>query len=115
LCMNESETCSGSPLRCTCNPSCEGRRCGESDGCGGECIGACDSGFVCAERPLPAAPGDYQCEPSACIPSCGLCQSCVLGMCEPLTCAPGENACLFTCECCGPSQTCSVNGCIDFG
>lgn len=115
LCMNEGETCSGNPLRCTCTPSCEGRRCGESDGCGGECIGACDPGFVCAERPPPAAPGDYQCEPSACIPSCGLCQSCILGTCEPLTCAPGENPCLFTCECCAPSQICSVNGCIDFG
>jgi hypothetical protein len=92
-----------------------GRACGEADGCGGECLGTCDPGFVCAERPAPAAPGDYECEPSACVPSCGLCQSCVLGTCEPLACAPGTTACLFSCECCAAGESCTPSGCMPFG
>jgi hypothetical protein len=59
--------------------------------------------------------GDYQCEPSACVPSCGLCQTCVLGACEPFVCAPGTSACLFGCECCAPDELCSPDGCIPFG
>ena len=108
-CESPSEVCVGS--RCVCRPSCEGRRCGESDGCGGECPGTCDPGFACSELPPPAAPGDFQCEPSTCVPSCGLCQSCVAGSCEPMTCAPGESACLLTCECCGVDEACTPTGC----
>lgn len=114
-CEGVGETCGGSPLSCECTPSCEGRACGEADGCGGECIGSCDAGFVCAERPAPADPGDFECEPSSCLPSCGLCESCILGSCEPLVCAPGETSCFATCECCAPGQTCTPTGCSDFG
>ncbi|MBN8610574.1 MAG: hypothetical protein J0L92_08325 [Deltaproteobacteria bacterium] len=115
-CDSPTEACAGSPLRCTaCTPSCVGRVCGQSDGCGGECSGRCDPGFVCSERPAPAAPGDFECEASACVPSCGLCQSCVLGTCEPLACAPGTMPCLFSCECCGASEACTPTGCAPFG
>ncbi|MFN7700915.1 MAG: hypothetical protein ACK5U8_23680 [Deltaproteobacteria bacterium] len=108
-CPSPSDVCMGS--RCVCSPSCVGRRCGESDGCGGECPGTCDPGFACSERPPPAAPGDYQCEASTCVPSCGLCQSCVAGSCEPLVCAPGQTACLLSCQCCASDQACTPEGC----
>ncbi|MFO0711902.1 MAG: hypothetical protein U0353_18760 [Sandaracinus sp.] len=110
-CATAAEVCTGSPARCECRPSCEGRRCGESDGCGGECPGTCDPGFLCAERPPPAPRGDYQCEVSSCVPSCGLCQACVAGSCEPLTCAPGESVCLLACQCCAAGEACTPSGC----
>jgi hypothetical protein len=56
--------------------------------------------------------GDYECEPSACVPSCGLCEACVLGTCEPLACTPGTTPCLFTCECCGVDEVCTASGCM---
>ena len=113
-CPGVGEVCVGDPPACVCEPSCAGRRCGESDGCGGECMGRCDAGFVCSEQPPPAAAGDYECEPSECRPACGLCESCIFGACEPLACAPGETACLATCECCPAGSSCTPMGCRGF-
>ena len=114
-CTGMGEICTGSPPACECGPSCAGRRCGESDGCGAECLGACDPGFACVEQPLPSPPGDYECEANVCMPTCGLCESCVLGSCVPLTCGAGETACLATCECCAPGDSCTATGCRGFG
>lgn len=115
LCALAGASCVGDPLRCECTPACAGRRCGESDGCGGECVGACDPGFSCTERPPPEPPGDYACEPDPCIMSCGLCESCVLGVCQPLECGPSRTACAATCDCCDPGEVCTASGCDELG
>ncbi|MBZ0116421.1 MAG: hypothetical protein K8H88_05495, partial [Sandaracinaceae bacterium] len=101
----------GDPPACACLPSCAGRRCGLSDGCGAECMGPCDPGFVCAERSI----GNFDCVPSDCAMSCGLCEACVLGRCEPLACGAGQSPCLTSCECCGPTELCTAAGCAEFG
>ena len=111
MCSGIGDTCRGSPLQCSCTPSCVGRLCGESNGCGGECIGDCDPGFQCSEHLPPTMPRRYECVPSQCIPSCGLCESCLLDACEPMTCASNQTACLLACECCDPGEVCMSDGC----
>jgi hypothetical protein len=56
-------------------------------------------------------PRSYDCVPSQCVPSCGLCESCVLDTCEPLTCAPSQTPCMLTCECCDAGMVCTSVGC----
>ncbi|MCX7943570.1 MAG: hypothetical protein N2746_03580, partial [Deltaproteobacteria bacterium] len=45
-----------------CTPSCEGKACGDDDGCGGKCVGSCPSGQTCN-------PNTYVCE-GGCTPNC---------------------------------------------
>jgi len=73
-----------------CVPRCDGRYCGESDGCGGDC-GTCDAGFVCK---------DARCWPENCNPQCdgrvcgpdqcgGVCGTCA----DDKLCVPATGQC----------------------
>jgi len=31
----------------TCTPNCDGKACGDPDGCGGQCVGSCPDGQTC--------------------------------------------------------------------
>ncbi len=71
-----------------CVPQCDGRYCGDDDGCGGAC-GACGEGEVCGD--------DFRCHADPCVPSCegmecgddgcgGSCGECQSGeLCVPAT------------------------------
>jgi len=124
-----------------CTPACDGKGCGEDDGCGGKCSGpdaACDVGKVCAPDGVCCEPqcADKACGPDGCGGSCGDCdcgEACVAGackfvMCDDRDCGPDgctndPNAC-GTCPegqvcggdftCCTPTcdgKTCGDNGC----
>ncbi|MGB9600046.1 MAG: hypothetical protein ACPL7I_05800 [Myxococcota bacterium] len=44
-----------------CTPSCDGKACGDDDGCGGKCVGSCPDGQTCN-------PNTFVCE--GCTPNC---------------------------------------------
>lgn len=41
---------------CSCTPACEGKRCGEADGCGGRCEGPCADGEYCCSGHCATCP-----------------------------------------------------------
>jgi len=90
-----NQTCNGGV--CACVPSCAGKACGGSDGCGGSCDGPCAAGLRCANK---------QCVCDA--QSCGGC--CQNGQCRQGTsnaaCGRGGLACLG----CSGSSSCAASG-----
>ena len=89
-----------------CQPQCDGRSCGDVDGCGGVCARPdlpCPDGRVCAADGTCCPP---QCEGKACGPDgCGLsCGTCACGE----ACVDG--ACVFVmCD----GRECGFDGCSD--
>ena len=83
---------------CACTPSCVGKACGTSDGCGGTCDGTCSPGLRCSNKMCVC---DAQ---SACA---GCCQggACLTGE-SNAACGKGGGACLA----CGGTSTCRSSG-----
>ena len=90
--------CSGG--LCTgCTPSCSGKSCGASDGCGGTCTtGACSTGQRCSA-------GTCVCDTTSCSGCCSG-SSCLAGT-TATSCGAGGNACVS----CNGTQTCSGGAC----
>jgi len=71
--------------KCSCQPSCDGKKCGP-DGCGGSC-GTCPSGSHCSNQSglcVPCSCAGKQCGGDGCGNSCGQCgwnQWCMNGQC----------------------------------
>lgn len=87
--------CSGS-TDSTCEPSCVGKRCGEDDGCGGECSD-CPSGQSCQDSRCVAEERPEQCKPDCAGKSCG-----------------DDDGCDGVCTACPTDETCdtSSNTCV---
>ncbi|GMV39109.1 MAG: hypothetical protein AMXMBFR64_08250 [Myxococcales bacterium] len=95
-----------------CVPDCQGRVCGDTDGCGGSC-GTCPQGMRCAgfgKKCLPCGCTAKECGDDGCGTSCGSCppgEVCAKGSCVPLGCgvtaSPGCAGC--ACEEC----VCSID------
>ncbi len=86
--------------------------CGSSDGCGGECLGSCGTGFTCVED--DAETGDYECNPNPCPGGCPCGSVCSLGNCVAITCPGGAPVC--GCGTCCPAGTiCAGGACVPGG
>ncbi len=103
-----------------CEPSCEGKECGD-DGCGGQCPPGCDATETCVNGHCEPV-----CEPSCegkecgddgcggqCLPGCEAGETCVDGQC----CAPncqgkecGDDGCGGSCGTCPAGEVCSTQG-----
>ena len=101
-----------------CVPDCQGRVCGDTDGCGGSC-GACPSGMRCAgfgAKCLPCTCSGKECGDDGCGASCGICgagEVCAKGSCVPLGCGatdtPGCAGCgCEACVCANDPACCTV-------
>lgn len=75
-----------------CTPNCDGKSCGASNGCGGECDGTCPTGLTCKE----VMPGDFQC---VCVPNC-----------DRKVC--GDDRCGGSCGTCTSGKVCQWGGCV---
>lgn len=95
--------CNPATRRCDCVPLCPvGVRCGVADGCGGTCIGACDTGEACARDPMDEA--RYFCSSAGCVGGCRCNEYCSMNRCVSSTCANGSSPC--PCQCCPVGQRC---------
>ncbi|MBI5535748.1 MAG: hypothetical protein HY898_23655 [Deltaproteobacteria bacterium] len=111
---------------CTnCEPSCAGKSCGDSDGCGGACEVACAPGLVCVVGRSTIADGCHACGPLSCPEGCctpdGACvrndnqhpHACGWAGAACIDC--GNQACYSTgCGSCGGicmGATCMLDGC----
>jgi plastocyanin len=77
----------------TCNPSCDGKTCGD-DGCDGSC-GTCDDGSTCTD--------------GACVVNCVAATECDAA----ITCGDIDDGCggTLTCGTCGDDETCNAGTC----
>lgn len=76
-----------------CTADCDGKQCGESNGCGGSCKGGCPTGKMCVVGSTVRPDGCYVCGPSTCPNGC--CRAdgeCVTGY-ERGACGSGGVAC----------------------
>ncbi len=112
-CVNECGGCGW------CQPSCEGKECGD-DGCGGSC-GSCPAGLSCVAGVCQCVPScaGKACGPDGCGGTCGKChfgQECVQGHCE---CVPscedmacGVDGCGNSCGTCPEGLVCHEGACV---
>jgi len=136
-CCGEEQICTGGFC---CTPDCDGKSCGQADGCGSPCQGPCDSWATCAD-------GECVCDHLECFGECcaegATCENgtcCLLQTCEELgaecgyaptgcgnvqycgACSPGRYCapdftcqCLFeTCGdlCCDEGEVCEDGACV---
>lgn len=95
--------CDPMTRRCVCIPLCPpGVRCGVSDGCGGTCIGSCNTGEACARDPMDET--RYFCSSAGCVGGCACNEVCSMNRCVAVTCANGTSPC--PCQCCPVGQRC---------
>lgn len=99
-----------------CNPDCDGKACGDSDGCGGACNGFCATG-TCVVNDSSFVNGCYPCNPTTCTGCCDADGKCVYGGTQH-TCGTDGVSC-FDCgdqECTAdwtvfpPVETCAACG-----
>ena len=96
------EVCDTRARRCVCVPRCPaGVRCGVADGCGGQCVGACETG-TCTQDPTDVR--RYFCSSESCVSGCRCGEVCASDRCVPITCANGDRAC--PCQCCAVGEAC---------
>lgn len=99
----QGSICDEAAGRCVCIPRCPpGVRCGVSDGCGGTCIGGCDTGETCARDPMDET--RYFCSSAGCVGGCACNEVCSMNRCVTITCANGSSPC--PCACCPAGQMC---------
>jgi len=104
-CCPPGETCQGGACA-PCDPVCDGASCGDDDGCGGLCDGACPGAEeVCFD-------GLCVCAFSACGDACcGEGELCADGLCcTPLTCVETGAACGTPPDGCGGTLDCGSCG-----
>lgn len=112
---------------CECVPNCSGATCGQSNGCGGQCPGACSPNESCTKHSDCAA--GLECHDGVCVPdicagsgvwaNCGetnsLCGECPSispeEACSGLDCGPGLND--VSCGVCSAGSVCSSGQCIE--
>lgn len=75
-----------------CKPKCEGKKCGDSDGCGGVCDVACGSGQFCSTKGT-SKPGCYTCGPTTCPDGCCTATGQCVGGGKRNECGSGGAAC----------------------
>lgn len=99
----DGQVCDVRTRACVCVPRCPaGVRCGVSDGCGGQCIGGCDTGSTCTQDPVD--PRRFFCSSAGCTGGCRCDEVCAMNRCTRVTCPGGGNPC--PCQCCPINQTC---------
>lgn len=79
-CTLDGSICSPYYKTCAdCVPQCDGKACGESDGCGASCAADCPTGLTCVVGNDLVPDGCVQCNPTTCAWGCcdaeGKCQS----------------------------------------
>ena len=90
---------------CVCVPNCPtGGRCGNADGCGGQCVGTCNTGETCTQD--SADPRRFFCSAAGCAAGCRCDEVCSMAMnrCIQVSCAGGDRPC--PCACCPFGQMC---------
>ncbi|MCP4600818.1 MAG: hypothetical protein GY847_09850 [Proteobacteria bacterium] len=112
--------------QCKCSPQCSGAQCGDSDGCGGYCLGSCNPGDWCAPNDPGGDAGNHcTCDASGGSDSCasvgtnaycagpdgGNCV-CTENTCSnfPGQCGNLDNGCGGTINCNCPGGSACVNG-----
>ena len=99
----DGQGCDTRTRACVCVPRCPaGVRCGVSDGCGGQCIGACGTGESCTQD--SADPRRFFCSAAGCAAGCRCDEVCSMNHCVQITCGAGDRPC--PCQCCPFGQMC---------
>lgn len=136
-CLKQGSFCDSSRSCKGCARDCEGKVCGEQDGCGGVCDGVCPAQQVCTVGSKKLPDGCYPCGPDSCDGCCAPDGSCQVGTarqvcgsqgvacadCGELSCYSDKNVevvggvavvtYINTCSPCGSG--CSSSGCEDDG
>lgn len=134
-CSANGSVCSGG--RCTeCKPKCDGKKCGDADGCGGVCSAECPTGEFCGVGHSGQVAACLKCGPSTCPFGCcsaegkcqvgnkrttcgsngALCANCGAQACNDTN--PGWGQPNYSCGPCGascPSSSPSSPQCADDG
>jgi hypothetical protein len=93
------------PVDGACTPSCSGKSCGDTDGCGGHCtVQTCAGGQRCVA-------GNCQCDSTSCASGCCSGNQCFTGTADQ-QCGIGGGLCNV---CSSSTQTCSSHACIACG
>ncbi|MEC9071429.1 MAG: hypothetical protein VX938_03580, partial [Myxococcota bacterium] len=107
-CTRDSECLTGLKCHAPCDPSCDGRVCGD-DGCGGSC-GDCGSGEKCEDGQciIPAGCTEPQCDGKQCgDDGCGN----ICGECPSVAPHCDNNICTSTCVPVCDGKDCGDDGC----
>ena len=108
----------GSSATCAeCSPDCEGKSCGDSDGCGGACSAECAAG-TCVTNSASMPNGCYPCNPSTCDGGCCSAEGKCVGGGQQHSCGGngvacmdcGDQACTADWSTFPPTQQCGACG-----